>query len=148
MTLARSIEELVRGAVREGCVGETYAALAASRALEGCEDPLTRSVLETIARDEESHAAFAFRVLVWALEEGGNAARDHAANAYGLARRDLLAERMAMASGPDSLRTYGRLADGELGALAHLTVTEILDPVMAELLQRQPRTFSAIERTA
>jgi hypothetical protein len=147
MTLATTFEELVRGAAKEGCVGETYAALAASRALEGCEDRATRTVLETIARDELSHATFAFRVLVWAIAEGGDAARDHAANAYQLARQELLAERTATAACQGSLGAYGRLADGDLAAIARVTVADILDPAMEKLLHTPALGFSAAERT-
>ncbi len=147
MTLATNLEELVRGAVREGCVGETYAALAASRALEGCDDPATRTVLEILARDELAHAAFAFRVLVWAIEVGGITTRNHAAHAYTLARRQLLAEpTSAKALEPDdSLRAYGRLPDGDLGAIAQVTVAEILDPAMEKLFRGPTADFSAAD---
>lgn len=148
MTLATNLEELVRGAVREGCVGETYAALAASRALEGCEDPATRTVLEIIARDELSHAAFAFRVLVWAIEVGGITTRNHAADAYTLARRQLLAGPTTTAKAlerGDSLRAHGRLPDGDLGAIAQVTVAEILDPAMEKLFRGPASDFSAAD---
>ena len=58
-----SVEAILRTTVREGCVGETRAALEASRAAEPCEDPVVRSVLETIAADEARHAELAWKVV-------------------------------------------------------------------------------------
>jgi len=60
---ASSVDAILRTTVREGCVGETRAALEASRAAETCEDPAVRSVLETIAGDEARHAELAWKVV-------------------------------------------------------------------------------------
>ncbi len=64
--------------VREGCIGETVAALEAAEAREHATDPAVRAVLETIARDETRHAELAWRTLSWALGSAtlGGAARD------------------------------------------------------------------------
>ncbi len=58
---------IVLCAVREGCVGETVAALEAAEALEHCEDSVARSVLEAIAVEEGRHAELAWRFVAWAL---------------------------------------------------------------------------------
>jgi len=60
---ASSVEAILRTTVREGCVGETRAALEASCAADTCEDPTVRSVLRTIAADEARHAELAWRVV-------------------------------------------------------------------------------------
>jgi len=60
---ASSPSEILALTVREGCIGETRAALEASRAAESCEDPVVRSVLETIAADEARHAELAWRAV-------------------------------------------------------------------------------------
>jgi hypothetical protein len=60
---ASSVEAILRTTVREGCIGETRAALEASRGAETCEDPVVRSVLETIAADEARHAELAWKVV-------------------------------------------------------------------------------------
>jgi hypothetical protein len=60
---ASGVEAILRTTVREGCVGETRAALEASRAAETCDDPVVRSVLETIAVDEARHAELAWKVV-------------------------------------------------------------------------------------
>jgi hypothetical protein len=56
--------------IREGCIGETVAAMEAREALEGARDPAVRAVLETIARDEVRHAALAWRTLRWVIASG------------------------------------------------------------------------------
>lgn len=59
--------EVVRLVLREGCVGETVAALEASFALEHVVDPRVKGVLEGIADDETAHAELAWRTVHWAL---------------------------------------------------------------------------------
>jgi hypothetical protein len=59
---------IVLAAVREGCMGETVAAIEASEALSHCEDAAARAVLERIAIEEGQHAELAWRFVAWALE--------------------------------------------------------------------------------
>ena len=56
---------------REGCVGETLAALGALRAARRCQIPAVRAVLEEIAEDEARHAELAWATLAWAVQVGG-----------------------------------------------------------------------------
>ena len=62
-----SWERIFEATVREGCIGETRAALEAKWAAESCRDPVVRAVLEGIARDETAHAELAWRVAVWMI---------------------------------------------------------------------------------
>jgi hypothetical protein len=59
---------IVLDTLREGCIGETVAAIEASEALQHCEDPAARAVLERIAVEEGQHAELAWRFVAWALE--------------------------------------------------------------------------------
>jgi hypothetical protein len=59
---------IVLDTLREGCIGETVAAIEASEALQHCEDPVARAVLERIAVEEGQHAELAWRFVAWALE--------------------------------------------------------------------------------
>jgi hypothetical protein len=72
---ACDLEELVATVVREGCIGETVAAIEAREALELARDPEVRAVLARIAEDETKHAQLAWRTVAWALETGGEPAR-------------------------------------------------------------------------
>jgi hypothetical protein len=62
--------EFLATLIREGCIGETVAAIEARDALEHVTDPAVRVVLETIARDELRHAALAWRILGWVVASG------------------------------------------------------------------------------
>jgi hypothetical protein len=62
-----SLTEVVDLVIVEGCFGETRAALEALEAADAETDPVIRAAYAQIARDEERHAALAFRFLRWAL---------------------------------------------------------------------------------
>jgi hypothetical protein len=66
-----SLQEIVLNAIREGCVGETVAAIEAREAAEHALDPALRELLLVIAEDETRHAQLAYRFVQWALELGG-----------------------------------------------------------------------------
>lgn len=56
--------------IREGCIGETVAALEAVEALGASQDPVVCGVLEVIAADERAHALLAWDTVRWALASG------------------------------------------------------------------------------
>lgn len=62
-----SLTDIVDLVIVEGCFGETRAALEALEAADAETDPIIRAAYQQIARDEERHAALAFRFLCWAL---------------------------------------------------------------------------------
>ncbi len=66
-----NVEEVLRTVFREGCVGETVAALEAEEAAAHAEDPAVAEMLRDIAKDELRHAELAWRFVAWAL--GGDA---------------------------------------------------------------------------
>jgi hypothetical protein len=59
----------------EGGVGETIAALAATRALASCRDPEVARVLRGIVADETRHAALAWQTIAWTIDRGGDPVR-------------------------------------------------------------------------
>ncbi|HYQ02794.1 MAG TPA: ferritin-like domain-containing protein [Polyangiaceae bacterium] len=68
-----SLEEIVLNAIREGCVGETVAAIEAREAAEHAQDPAVRALLLEVSEDETRHAELAYRFVEWALAQGGPA---------------------------------------------------------------------------
>jgi hypothetical protein len=62
-----SIATFVATLVREGCIGETVAAIEAREALANTSDVAVREVLAIIARDELRHSELAWRTLAWLL---------------------------------------------------------------------------------
>jgi len=62
-----SLAEVVVLAIREGCVGETVAAVYAAEAAEHATDPVVRAALRRIHADEARHAELAWRFVRWAI---------------------------------------------------------------------------------
>jgi len=62
------LQRSVLCAIREGCVGETVAALEAAELGASVRDPALRRTLSAIAADEKRHAELAWRFVIWACE--------------------------------------------------------------------------------
>ena len=60
--------DVAEALVREGCIGETLAAVDAAARLAVARDPAVRAALSVIVTDESEHAALAWRTLRWLLE--------------------------------------------------------------------------------
>jgi hypothetical protein len=67
---ARSVSELARESLIDGCLNEGVSAAVAMASSESARDPAVRDAWATIARDESSHAALAWDILAWCLEQG------------------------------------------------------------------------------
>jgi len=115
---------------REGCVGETLAAVLAAEQLDRATDPAVRAVLAILAADEARHAELAWRTVAWAIRTGG--APVCAAVAAVLASLDGGAEAAPRREGP--LDVHGRLDAGEQRRLAALAIVEVVRPAARALL--------------
>jgi hypothetical protein len=131
--LPPDVVRLVTETFADGCVAETVAALEAAEALAREEDPDIRRALEVIARDEASHAAFAFRIAAWALREGGASARAalEASVAEAEAEADLTSRRAT--SGGVHV-SFGMLDDASLVAVRARALREVVLPCVHALL--------------
>ncbi|HTN86641.1 MAG TPA: ferritin-like domain-containing protein, partial [Sorangium sp.] len=103
------------GAVREGCVGETLAALQASAQRDRARDPEARRALDRIADDEAAHAELAWAFVRWAVARGGEPVRAAVARAFDEALAGALAARGPERAGIDAAawRDHGRLTEAE-----------------------------------
>lgn len=110
---APSARAVLATLLREGCLGETLAAIEATEALHQAEDPAIRAVLERIAADETRHAALAWRTMAWLLDRGDRAFREWAKQELesALAERtsSLMASARDTASTSDEARAHGLL---------------------------------------
>src|SRR5690606_10472224 len=64
----QSLENIVRTAIIEGCIGETLAALELAHAAGCAQEQNLAQMLADIARDEARHAELAFRFVAWAVQ--------------------------------------------------------------------------------
>jgi hypothetical protein len=101
-----SPRDILRMVIREGCIGETVAAIEAAEAAEHATDPLVKHTLARIADDEQRHAELAWRYVTWAVSHDGSLA-------------DVLLAEVSAARGEEPA---GR--DDDDGLLAHGVVTE------------------------
>jgi hypothetical protein len=139
---AADLPAILETVIREGCIGETVAAVEAAEALAHATDPAVRQVLERIAQDETNHAELAWRFVRWV-------ATHHAAG------RDLAAVAFQSALTVERQRPRAtRATRGDARLLAHGVVsdalhTEIRARVLAEVVEPGAQTLlSATARQA
>ncbi|WP_437730592.1 ferritin-like domain-containing protein [Sorangium sp. So ce1335] len=129
------LPELAARAVREGCIGETLAAVQASAQLEHAADAAVRKVLATIADDEARHAELAWRFVAWALQTGGDAVRRAVSAAF---EAGLAAPPPAAAAAGDApagaLAAHGRPDGAVLADAWRRAIAEVVTPAMRALL--------------
>ncbi len=66
-----TLAELAAATVRDGCVGESFAAAEASLRLANTRMPTLRAALAVVAQDEAQHALLARDIVAWAEAVGG-----------------------------------------------------------------------------
>jgi len=113
----RRTARIVLNTIREGCVGETVAAIEAREAAEYAADPGRRALLLEISEDETRHAELAYRFVQWALSQG-DSALGH------VVRQEFAA--LAAAAPPRG----GPLTEGDHQLLRHGVVPEALREVI------------------
>lgn len=122
--------DLLRAAVREGCIGETIAAAQATVARDGCTNAAIRAVLDGVAADEQRHATLAWRFARWMV---GRDASLRSVVAEELARGLQLADAQVDAHAA-ALHAYGVLADDRMNAVARRVFDDVVLPCAAALL--------------
>jgi hypothetical protein len=131
---AISLAEAAAAAVREGCIGETVAALLAAEQARGARDADVRAALEKIAGDEARHAELAWRFVAWAADRGGSEVRAAVARAFaeGFAAIPLPA---AQTEGVDAAAwvAFGRLGEEATFDVAHAAIRDVIAPCATAL---------------
>jgi hypothetical protein len=133
---AVSLAEMARATARDGCIGETVAAVIAAEQLARATDPAVRAALETIARDEAAHAELAWRTVAWALEVGGAPVLRAVSEVFRDAVRHAPDAGDAFApwlSSP-AMASHGLLARADADAVVESALAEIVRPCAARLL--------------
>jgi hypothetical protein len=132
---ATSLVEAAVHAAREGCVGETLAAIVAAEQLARATDPRVKRALERIARDEAAHAELAWRFVSWAIETGGETVRRAVVTTL---ERAILGERGRKPSGPLAIdrarfHAHGRLDPVEQREVELRALREVVEPCTQKL---------------
>lgn len=130
--------DVVREAVREGCVGETVAAAEAREGAAVARDPDVQTVLSRIAEDESSHAALAWATVRWALGLDREGVTRVVEEELTLAMRAAPPED----DGPD-LTDHGLLTARERASLRAEILPSVVRPTWLALLSRSVRASAA-----
>jgi hypothetical protein len=126
--------------VREGCVGETLAAFLASEQLERARDSQVRRALARIASDEARHAELSWKIVQFAIANGGDRVARAVASAFEQAGAELEraldaeAARPTAVSQPEAWHAHGRLEARERHALIRAALSDVVRPCADALL--------------
>ena len=130
---------IVATTVREGCIGETLAALEAAEALEHCEDAEARAVLERIATEETRHAQLAWKFVAWALVTGPRELRAQVREVFDAVLGDaalgaVVSAPAAIGASDLELSRHGLLSPALRQALRPRVLREVVAPCASALL--------------
>jgi len=132
-----SLVAVAKLVLREGCLGETVAALEAVAAAEVASDPAVKRALTRIAQDELSHAELGFQFLRWALSVSSLEVRDELAReaAQQLADFERDAQHGKRAPTNDRLAAHGLLGSDALRAIHLAAARDVSRPLLAALFE-------------
>jgi hypothetical protein len=122
-----SLADTVLACVREGCIGETLAALELETLADACDDPELAASLRAIADDEARHAALAWQFVQWALAREPGLAKRVAALFESLAGPEAQPEPLD-AHERELLRAHGCLPADERRQLERAGLRELVQP--------------------
>ncbi len=121
-------------AAREGCIGETLAAVQAAEQLGQATDRAVRAALAIIAEDEARHAELAWRTVAWAVATGGAPVRAAVTQVFASAESVLAGFTAGAPEGDEALKAHGRLGRADLTAALRRALDEVVGPAAAALL--------------
>jgi hypothetical protein len=121
--------------LEDACIGETAGALVARRSAEAARAPALRNALATIAEDEARHAELAWRMLAWAVREGGarvvEAVRARLADLASRVQSGDARHEEALTA--EDLAVHGVLSRGAEQEILAATLREVVVPCVAAL---------------
>ena len=148
MTLGGDLASLATSTAREGCIGETLAALIAAEQLAHAKDPAVRRALSAIAEDEARHVELAWRTVAWAIDRGGEAVRDAVAAVFAEAAQHAPAVSKESAIPASVLLPHGRLDSRTTREALVRALDEVICPAFASLLHRAPAAITVASAAA
>lgn len=136
------LETVVVLAIREGCVGETAAALAVQEGAAACRDERLSEILHQIAEDETAHAELAFKTVAWGLAIGGDRIRRVVAAELASLRAEAHAP-PATEPSDDRLSSYGVVGDVRFAELRARAIVDLAIPLLDAALVERPAVHAA-----
>jgi len=122
-------------AVRDGCVGETIAAVQARAALHAADEPAVQKALRVIAEDEARHAALGWAVVQWIiLQDASGVTRKRVERALALALSHNHSPPTPHSDQAPILASAGILSEAAKAKVAALAMDQVIRPAAAQLL--------------
>ena len=135
-----SLEEIVLNTIREGCVGETVAAIEAHEAAENASDPALRELLLMISADETRHAQLAYQFVKWALVLGGPQLERVVRHEFTRFGAEMPLVRGAATDTDGDLLRHGIVPPAMRQAIRRQAIAQVILPCSRELFARQRQT--------
>lgn len=110
--------QILRAVIREGCIGETLAAVEAAEGRAHATDTVVKQALSRIHADETRHAELAWRTVKWAIATGLTSPTE-------MEREFEAAIDQALSDAADTARLEGRSDLGSHGLLSPATIGEV-----------------------
>jgi hypothetical protein len=126
--------------VREGCIGETLAAVLATEARASATDPVVRASLSRIAEDETKHAGLAWRAAAWLLDAGDEAFASWAEAEVARAVAERRIHAAADQGDDEALRAHGMLDGRTQQELERAVLRDLVIPHARALFDRPVAT--------
>jgi len=143
-----ALEAIVLNAIREGCIGETLAAIEAREAAEHASDPAVRELLSRISEDETRHAELAYRFVKWALSVGGPELERAVQREFNTLATEARPARGALAETDAELLQQGFVPSALRQVIRAQAIAEVILPCARALFSESSLTRSAAQLSA
>ena len=134
-----SLTDIVLNTIREGCIGETVAAIEAGEAAEHCADPALRELLLVVSQDETRHAELAFRFVKWALSQGDARLEQAVRGEFAALTREPAATRCELGKTERALLRHGIVPEGMRRLIRARAIREVILPCSNALYATETR---------
>lgn len=131
---AVTLLDVLRLVFREGCVGETTAALEAHEAGQLARGSVLRTALSAIAEDETRHAQLAWQFVTWALAVDPRGARATLEHELSCALDDVRS-RLVDDPQPEQLERHGLISRTRREQLRRTVLRDVVAPCVNRLLR-------------
>lgn len=149
MSEGDDVVSIMRRVIREGCVGETVAAIEAGEAAAHASDPVVRRALETIAADESAHAELAWRTVKWALSTFGGDVRDAIRDEMARIGEELgRVQEAARTAWDEELLGHGVVTTNVRGTIRRAALRQVVLPCLGALVEETRRKESTGQAVA
>lgn len=140
LTNGNDVQHFVRQLIREGCVGETVAAVEAGEAGLRAKDPVVRRTLETIGADESMHADLAWRTLLWAQNTFGANVRDTIREEMARVTDELSSVHEVVRSAWDEeLLDHGVVTTNVRGSIRRAVLKQVVLPCLGAMVEHMEK---------